>query len=125
MIRFITGAEPTNVVSASSQLVANPKKEEAKERVDVSTTASLAFPDDVLGSIHCHTLQPGWGPFGLLPSIPDIYVEAICEGGYIKIFNYVLPSAYHYITVNPKGGKKRTEKAYTFADGFGKASWST
>lgn len=67
----------------------------------------------------------GGGPFGLLPSIPDIYVEAICEGGYIKIFNYVLPSAYHYITVNPKGGKKRTEKAYTFADGFGKASWST
>ena len=112
MIRFIAGAEPTSVVSANSQLVANPKNEEAKQRIDVGTTASLAFPDDVLGSINCHSQQSGWGPFGLFPRIPDLYVEAICDGGSIKIFNYVVPSVYHYITVNPKGGKKRAPSSF-------------
>lgn len=124
-VRLIVGAEPLSIISAQSQLVPNPKNEEIKRKIDVSTTASLEFPDDVVGSITCHSQLPGWGPFGLLPRIPDVNLEVTCEGGTVKLFNYVAPTAYHYIAVTPKAGKKRTEKAYEFADGYGQASWTT
>ncbi|KAL5492465.1 hypothetical protein ACEPAI_3912 [Sanghuangporus weigelae] len=127
MVRYVTSMNPTEVLSAEAELLPNSKDEPTKRNIDLCTSASLAFPNDVTGSISCHTRYPGWGPFGLIPRFPDVNFIAECEGGTIELLNYVLPSAFHYIAVTPKDkkGKKRVEKVYTFPDGFGEEWWST
>lgn len=125
MVRYIIGSDPQSVSSAQSQLVPNFKNEESKRNIDIGTTASLAFRDDITGSIACHSQLPGWGPFGLLPRIPDLHLEVVCERGTIRIYNYIAPNLYHYISVTHKEGKKRTEKVHKYADGYGEASWTT
>ncbi|EJD07630.1 NAD-binding protein [Fomitiporia mediterranea MF3/22] len=127
MSRYITDAEPLDVISVQAELFPNPKDDPSKRNIDIGTTALLSFPNDVTASIACHCRQPGWGPFGLLPSIPGVICKAECEGGTVETNNYAGPHMYHYITVVPKGdqGKKRVEKAYTFPDGFGEPWWST
>ncbi|KAL5513239.1 hypothetical protein ACEPAH_3637 [Sanghuangporus vaninii] len=127
MVRYVTSMDPTEVLSAEAELLPNPKDEPTKRNIDLGTSASLAFPNDVTGSISCHIRYPGWGPFGLIPRFPDVNFIAECEGGTIELFNYALPSVYHYIAVTPKDkkGKKRVEKVYCFPDGFGEEWWST
>ena len=69
--------------------------------------------------------MPGRGPFGLIPHLPKLSAVISLEGGEIEYYNYFLPVLYHYITVRPRNGKARTEKAYTFKSGPGEAWWST
>jgi len=97
-----------------------------KKKIDIGTEASLAFPNDVTGSIKCHYFWPGWGPFGLLPKFPDASIIAECEGGTVSIQNFVTPTTWHRIEVVPKGkGEKRVETAYVFKDGKGEDWWTT
>ena len=51
------------------------------------------------------------------PKFPQVSAKVSCEGGTIEIFNYPMPTAYHYITVEKRGEKARSEKVYTFAEG--------
>lgn len=127
MVRYVTSVNPTDVLSAEAELLPNPRDEPSKRNIDLGTSASLAFPNDVTGSISCHGRWPGWGPFGLLPDLSGQSFIADCEGGTVELFNYVLPSAYHSITITPKDkrAKKRVERLYKFADGFGEEWWST
>ena len=70
---------------------------------------------------------PGWGPFKLIPRLPEASVEVHCEGGTLIIVNFVVPFLYHYIKVVPTKGKERIEKVYDGPDGAGgmRKNWST
>ncbi|KAF7969451.1 hypothetical protein HWV62_27289 [Athelia sp. TMB] len=126
VIRFLSSSNPTEVLTATSRTHASPSATE--QLVDVATTATLAFPNGVTGSIFADLAKPWWG-FGLLPTMPDISVKVTCERGDVELFNFPGPVFYHSITVNVKGAggkdKKRTEKAYTFNDGRDEAEWWT
>jgi len=66
--------------------------------------------------------------FGFIPRLDGAVVQVTCEQGVVHMFNFPLPVIYHYITVIPHGGKKRTEKAYLFPPGSlakGEEWWST
>jgi hypothetical protein len=49
--------------------------------------------------------------------MPHNAVIVECEGGKIKLSNYMLPTLYHSITVSLRNGTSRVEKAYTFEHG--------
>ncbi|KAH8111016.1 NAD-binding protein [Phellopilus nigrolimitatus] len=125
MVRYVTSAEPTSIMSAQADVFPNPRDDPSKRNIDTGTSASLTFPNDVTASIECHALWHGWGPFGLFPRVPDMKFVATCEGGTVELFNYVMPHSYHSITVTPSRGKRRVEKAYTYADGLGEDWWSS
>ena len=77
-------------------------------------------------SIKCDMMVPDL--FGFIPRLDGAIVHVTCEKGVVHMFNFPLPVIYHYITVIPHGGKKRTEKAYLFPPGSlakGEEWWST
>jgi hypothetical protein len=92
-------------------------------RIDKEFTAHLNFPNDITATVSGD--MAGRKIWGIIPAIPNIKVKVECEGGSVELFNYVVPTWYHYITVRPKGKKERTEKAYKFADGYGEDWWLT
>lgn len=128
MIRYVASANPTSVLSTQVDLFPENKAngDELKKKIDIGIEATLAFPNDVTGTIKSHFLWPGWGPLGLIPRFPDLSLVAECEGGTVQISNFIAPSALHKIEVIPKGkGKKRVETAYVFKDGKGEDWWPT
>ena len=130
MSRYIASAEPTEIIKAEAELLPNPSNDPSRRNIDIGTSATLAFPNDVTASISCHGRRPGWGPFGLFPYMPDVNLKVTCEGGTIELSNYVAPTIYHSLTVihtdaKGKPRKKRVEKVYKFLDGFGEEWWST
>ncbi|EJD42076.1 NAD(P)-binding protein [Auricularia subglabra TFB-10046 SS5] len=112
-VRFVLDADPTQVLSAhASPFPGDPA------RVDAGTVASLAFPNDVVADIECHLAMPP--RLGIVPRMFKLGAVVRGEKGEARVFNYVLPTAYHYITVNG-----RTEKVYKPKDGKGEEWWST
>ena len=107
-LRFLTSSEPTSVISASS--IPHPKD----SRVDLGMTASLAFPNDIIGSVSTHMAVPPL--FGFIPrTLPKTDCKVGGEKGEIFVNGWVIPTFYHYIEVNVKDGgrtKKRIEKVY-------------
>jgi len=123
-VRYLTSSNPNAVTSATAvRLPRDP-------RIDIGTTAELTFPSSNPGgsltksTIRCtFSNSPRWG---FIPK-PEIGASAVCEGGTIEMFNFVMPVIYHSITVTPNGGVPRTEKAYTFKgdNGKGEEWWTT
>ncbi|KAJ7696447.1 hypothetical protein B0H17DRAFT_1130861 [Mycena rosella] len=113
-MRFFAGAEPTSVESASHVL--------AVPQVDISSTATFALAGGKTGTVTCTLDLPP--ALGLVPRIPQLHATIVCERGELRIYNYVLPTLYHSITVAPAGGPARVEKAYTFP-ALGEAWWTT
>lgn len=107
-LRFLSSSEPISVISASSI------PHEKDSRVDVGMTASLAFPNDVIGSVSTHMSVPP--RFGFIPStLPKTDCKIVGEKGEIYVNGWVIPTFYHYIEVSTKDEnkvKKRTEKVY-------------
>lgn len=94
--------------------------------MDRATTASLALPNDITAELTCDLQQPL--VLGFIPRLPKLTVLVECEGGKLETFNFVLSGLYHSITVTPKTGRSRKEKAYTFRKGdsnFGEEWWDT
>lgn len=128
--RYLAGADPVRVLSASAET--SP----AFPRVDIGTTAQLAFPPTsgsegdapIIASLKAHFRLPGWGPFALIPSMPSPSAHVVGTDGEAFLFNYPGPWVYHYISVKTYGkhgkGKaiKRTEKRYGEK---GNGAWST
>jgi predicted dehydrogenase len=129
VMRFLTGSSPITVLTATSTVYPSPSS--AEEPVDLGTKATLSFPNDVTATLYADFAMPWWGPFGLLPRMPDISVQVECERGEVKIFNYLAPVIYHWIRVRLKdtSGKgkvtERIEKAYKFEDGGKGEDWWT
>ncbi|KZP21092.1 NAD(P)-binding protein [Athelia psychrophila] len=124
-LRYSTSANPTAIFSETVRTISSAS--DTGHLIDLATTAILSFPNDVTGTIHCDLAIPSWGPFGLIPSMPDMKLKVDCEGGSVELFNFPLSSYYHSITVTVKDGKgglrKRVEKAYTFEDGRNEEEW--
>lgn len=112
--RFLTSSEPTSVISTSTiPLSSDPK-------VDVGTTATLAFPSDVTATIICNlALAP---TLGFIPQKPKVWAKVVGENGELTLYQFVLPTLYHYIEVSTRSGRggkgmnKRTEKVYSPRD---------
>ncbi|KAI0359854.1 NAD-P-binding protein [Trametes cingulata] len=121
-IRYVTGtdtspAEVTSAVATGHAL--DPT------RIDRAMNATFALPESITAETAVDFCLPGWGPLGLLPRMVQIDLNISLEGGDIKFFNFVLPTAYHTIKIQPKRGRGRTEKVYRYADGRGDKSWTT
>ena len=118
-LRYLASSEPIEVLSATSTRHAAPTPEE--ELIDVCTRATIALPNDVTATIYADLEKPGWGPFGLIPSMADGGVIVECERGELNLNNFFMPFFYHSITVRLKDESgnttERVEKAYAFGDG--------
>jgi len=85
----------------------------------------------VTATLSCDFEVPWWGPFRLLPRMVDIRVKVECENGEMELYNYLIPTLYHWIRVRTKDAsgkgkvKERVEKAYKFADGGKGEEWWT
>jgi hypothetical protein len=98
--------------------------------VDGSTTATLAFPDDVIGTLTCDlTIPPS---YGFIPALPSISAKVECTQGSVELTNFIMPNLWHSISVQKIDGKEkksRKEKVYTFQDakmeGKGEDWWPT
>ncbi|KAG6848333.1 hypothetical protein H0H93_001136 [Arthromyces matolae] len=122
VLRYLASSEPISVLSAEHALYVPPGSPPSfKPTIDRSTTASLAFPNDVTASLKCDLATPP--KFGFIPTMPEVIVTVTLEGGEIELFNFVVPTLYHSLKVTPKSGngnkkgKARVEKVYTFKDG--------
>jgi len=112
-MRYFAGANPTSVESVDHELVS--------PQIDRRTAAKFTLPGSVTSTILCDLGVPP--TLGVIPSLPDIRAVIKCEKGEIEVYNYVMPTLYHSITVTT-GGKKRVEKAYTFPN-LGQPWWTT
>ncbi len=92
-----TAVTPTEVIAASAIALVKPQ-------VDRGMTATLAFPNDIVGTLTADLNPP------LLNGI-SMTASVVCEGGEAELFNFVMPTFYHTITVK-KDGKVRKEKVY-------------
>jgi len=125
MLRYITGADPTKVISAKADV--NPKY----PHIDMGTSATLSFPspsgstgpaDGLTGTLSAHFRLPPL--LGFLPRWPKVFVHVTGTRGTVQLNNFPGPWLYHYITVESsehEGGRmrKRTEKQY------GNLGWTT
>ncbi|KXN91300.1 hypothetical protein AN958_01274 [Leucoagaricus sp. SymC.cos] len=93
------------------------------ENIDRRIETHMHF-GDLPAKIITDSAMDGWGPFGLFPQWIKMILRVECEEGAVEISNYVLPHMWHSITVIPKNGKSRTEKAYKFEDGKSEEWWS-
>ena len=125
MLRYITGADPTKVISAKADV--NPKYPE----IDIGTTATLSFPspegstgpaDGLTGTLYAHLSLPPL--LGFLPRWPKLLLHVTGTCGTVRLNYFPGPWLYHSITVESsehEGGpmRKRTEKQY------GSLGWTT
>ncbi|KAH9850378.1 NAD-P-binding protein [Lenzites betulinus] len=123
VIRLLTGNDKGPALEVTSAVATGHPSD--PERIDRAMHATYALPDSATAESVVDFSRPGWGPFGLIPGLPDVNVIVSLEGGEVTLMNHPVPSVYHSINVKPKKGPARTEKAYTFADGRGDKSWST
>jgi len=116
-VRAITSTEPTSVITATH--VPHPRD----DKIDRAVHATLAFPNDVIAEIN-GDLQVPWR-FGIIPKWPRVFITIELEGGEVQLYNFPGPYLYHSITVTPKSGKRRVEKAYKPKEGKGEEWWTT
>jgi len=130
-MRYLASANPTSVISATPiNHIPQSSPPSFKPDIDRGTTATLAFPNDITGTLTCDLAVPPY--FGFIPRLPSLSAKVECEGGDIEIYNYIMPILYHSITVTKKTANKketRVEKVYQFSDakveGKGEVWWTT
>src|SRR5262249_51448694 len=115
-------------VVEATPIILPPRKPDTQSLIDRGMEATLEFPNSVIVKLRADL---GY-PFTLIPGLPDIKATVTCERGSIEIFNYIVPTVYHWIRVTKNGeaGTKPTVtilKAYKFEDGEGKGEdwWTT
>ena len=124
MSRYLSGADPTKVISAKAETHSK------FPRIDLATTATLAFPtpgestgtaDGLTATLNVNFRLPP--RFGFIPQWPKVSMRAIGTRGVVELSDFV-PWIYHNINVESskeEGGplRKRTEKRY------GNLGWTT
>ncbi|KAF8967633.1 hypothetical protein BDZ97DRAFT_1802513 [Flammula alnicola] len=123
-VRYMSSSEPTSVV-ATSHVAFVPKSAPASyvKNVDRRMEATLGLPKDVTATIVCDLGVPP--TFGFIPKMPKIGFTMDCELGSLEMYNHVIPTLYHSITVKIKGGHTRVEKVYKGKEGKGEEWWLT
>jgi predicted dehydrogenase len=88
-------------------------------------TATLALPNSVTATLQTDLAMP----YNVIPSLPQLLLAVDCENGGVELYNYIMPTFYHYIrVVKVEGNKKKTTvcKEYQFKDkAKGEAWWTT
>ncbi|KAF9463338.1 NAD(P)-binding protein [Collybia nuda] len=121
LLHYLASSTSTSVLTASATPYSSMPEH---EKVDQRFTATLAFSNDIIGEIHSDLNESRI--LGVIPRIPNLRATVRCEGGTVEIYNYIVPSYYHYITVVPAGKPRRVEKAYSFnGTAKGEDWWST
>lgn len=123
--RYLIGDNPTSVISSKPTSVYHDDP-----RIDNGITAVLAFPGDKTAEVTCDLQLAGWGPFGMIPSMPRLGVTVNAEGGSIRLNVFPVPHVFHSITVQPTSQPARVEKHYVHpksstAVNPGEEWWST
>jgi hypothetical protein len=123
-VRYITSSEPTEVV-ATSHVAFEPKEAPADyvHNVDRRMQATLGLPKDITATLNLDLAEPL--KLGFIPKLPKFGFEVDCELGSLTMFNHIVPTFYHSITVKIKGGHTRVEKVYKASDGKGEEWWLT
>ncbi|KAJ7446289.1 NAD(P)-binding protein [Mycena galericulata] len=120
VLRYLASSNPMAVLSASA--VPYSSRPEHK-KVDKMFTATLELDNGIIGDLDSNLSEPKL--LGIIPRIPKLTATVQCEGGTIEIFNFLVPSYYHYITVAPSGKARRVEKAYSFKGAAKGEDWWT
>ena len=120
MLRYLASSNPTSVLTASAIPFSNAPRH---KKVDQSFTATLAFDNDIIGKLHSNLNESRI--FGIIPRIPKLTATVRCESGMVEIYNFLIPSYYHYITVKPSDKLRRVEKAYSFKGAAKGEDWWT
>jgi len=123
-IRYMSSSNPISVIAATP-VAYEPAAAPASylRNVDRRMEATLGLPKDIIATITCDLGVPH--TFGLFPKIPQIKLKVEGEIGSLEMFNFVLPTLYHSITVKIKGGHTRVEKIYKGVEGKGEEWWTT
>ncbi|KIJ47889.1 hypothetical protein M422DRAFT_28689 [Sphaerobolus stellatus SS14] len=115
-VRNLIGSEPVSVITATHDAHIDPK-------IDRGVRATLEFPNDITAEVHSDLGIP-WR-MGIIPRWRHIHITVKLEGGEVSLSNFPGAWIYHTITITPKKGPKRTEKAYTLKGGKGEQWWTT
>lgn len=136
-MRYFASSNPSSVLTASHL---HPTTEERHKLVDRSVNATFSFDDkSIIGTIHGDLAAPL--TLGFIPGFPQMNASIQCEMGEIQVWNYVMPTLFHSITVTKGKGKgskpdsldlaqtKRVEKVYKWrdvgVDAHGEDWWTT
>ncbi|EPT00021.1 NAD-binding protein [Fomitopsis schrenkii] len=119
-IRYFSSSNLVTVATATAEGFSRDL-----ERIDRAMRAHLLLESSVEADMFIDLGMPGWGPFHLIPRMPKCNLHLALEGGTIGFFNFIMPTAYHSITIEPRGQERRTEKVYGFEEGPGQEWWST
>ncbi|KAF8159554.1 hypothetical protein B0H34DRAFT_782260 [Crassisporium funariophilum] len=125
-IQYMSSSRPTSVTSAKAEAYIPPSAPASYvQNIDRRTTATLALASGATASLDCDLRAPP--TFGLIPKMPQFSVVVTGTLGSVELFNHILPTFYHAITVKIRGGHTRVEKAYKGKDGEGKGEewWSS
>jgi len=130
-IRYLASRNPTSIISAQHELYTPPSAPSSfAPNIDRGTMVTFALPNDITASLTCDMGKPL--TYGIFPPIPQVRAIVSCDGGDVELYNFVLPTLYHSLTIRTRSGegyKKRVEKVYTFSDGKmrgkGEAWWLT
>ncbi|KAJ7155534.1 NAD(P)-binding protein [Mycena crocata] len=120
VLRYLASSNPTAVLTAKAVPYSSRPQH---EKVDKMFWATLSLEADIIGELHSNLSEPKI--FGIIPRIPKLTATVRCESGTIEIFNFLIPSYYHYITVSPSGKPRRVEKAYSFKGAAKGEDWWT
>lgn len=120
-IQYLSSSTEASVLSVMHEpFVPRSAPADYVKNVDRRTDARLELANGVTASVACDLSMPlTWG---FIPKFPQIRVVVDCELGSIDMFNFVMPTLYHSITVKIRGGHRRVEKVYK---GQGEEWWST
>lgn len=128
VLLYFAGTSPVCVTSATADVFVprspRPSSDADAGLVDAGMHATLLFPHDVTASLTTHLGAPP--RLGFMPIVPEMSVVVTGERGEMELFNHVMPSVYHSITVrNYVTGEKRVERVYKPREGRGEEWWST
>ncbi|KAJ7772578.1 NAD(P)-binding protein [Mycena maculata] len=110
VLRYLASSSSPTAVLTAFAVPYSPRPQHKK--VDKMFPATLALENGIFGELHSNLSEPKL--FGIIPRIPKLTATVRCESGTVEIFNFLIPSYYHYITVAPSGKPRRVEKSYSF-----------
>ena len=122
-IQYLSSSTEASVTGVTHEpFVPHPEPADYVKNVDRRTEAKIELANGVTASLACDLgAPPTWG---YIPKFPQIRLGVDCELGSIDMFNFVMPTLYHSISVKIRGGHTRVEKVYG-SKSKGEEWWTT